>query len=368
LPRYALLLLLAISSGVVAIFVLLLLSGRVSFEGTGRSGPEESAGLGRDRKQGHLLQLFGSDSVWNKILSPRAPLDPSSPRIVASLGREVEKELARGIGPWIATSTCSTPLYVVPASQENVRVRLTDQHEWWRLGLARVFRRVPLPAKARPADCSDAHLTVWQPARDRLWEFFDLHRTRTGWRADWGGAMRRVSHSPGFYDSRSWPGRSEYTWGATATSLPVVAGVMRLAELRRGRIDHALAMNVPTARSGVFAWPAQRSDGIGSPTDLPEGARLRLDPDLDLASLDLPPLTLLMAEAAQRHGIVVRDQTGPGNGISFFGEAPRGSPSPYYGEGGFYGGMTPNELLAPFPWEHLQLLKMKLCRTGPCHR
>lgn len=286
--------------------------------------------------------------------------------MVVELNREVESELERGIGPWIATSTCSTPLYVVPPHQKEVRVRLTDPNEWWRVGLAKVFRRVPLPEQAEPADCSDAHLTVWQPARDRLWEFFDLHRRGSGWQADWGGAMRRVSRSPGFYDARSWPGRSAFTWGATATSLPVIGGVMRFAELRRGRIDHALAMNVPTARRGVFAWPAQRSDGIGSRADLPEGARLRLDPSLDLASLGLPPLTLSMAEAAQTYGIVVRDQTGPGNGISFFGEAPRGRSRPYYGDGGFYGGMTPNELLAPFPWADLQLLEMKLCRTGPC--
>ena len=73
-----------------------------------------------------------------------------------------------------------------------------------------------------------------------------------------------------------------------------------------------------------------------------------------------------MAEAAQRYGLIVRDQTGRGNGISFFGEAPKGSSRPYGEEGGFYGGMTPEELLARFPWDRLQLLKMKLCRSGPC--
>lgn len=354
--------------GLVAL-ALLLSRGAIPLIGGGDSSPTaEAPSLERGRAQAQPLRLFSPTSIWNKVLAPGAPLDPSSGWLVARLGREVEKELRQGIGPWISASTCSTPLYVVPAHQEDVRVRLTNPYESWRGGLAKVFRRVPLPTNAEPADCSDAHLTVWQPARDRLWEFFDLHRREGGWEADWGGAMRRVSRSSGFYDSRSWPGRSEFTWGATATSLPVVGGVMRLAELRRGRIDHALAMNVPTARPGVFAWPAQRSDGIGSTSDIPEGARLRLDPSLDLATLGLPRLTLMMAEAAQRYGILVRDQTGPGNGISFFGEAPKVSSGPYSADGGFYDGMTPNELLAPFPWAHLQLLKMKLCRTGPCHR
>jgi hypothetical protein len=212
-------------------------------------------------------------------------------------------------------------------------------------------------------------LTVWQPASNTLWEFFHLRREGGAWRADWGGAIRAVSHSPGFYDARSWPGLSGFHWGATATSLPVAAGVMRIAELRRNRIEHALAMNVPTARPGVFAWPAQRSDGIGSSADIPEGAHFRLDPSLDLASLDLPPLTLAMAEAAQRYGIIVRDQTGVGNGISFSGQAARpAGEAPYTRPGGFYGGLTPSQLLADFPWADLQLLRMKLCRAGPCHR
>jgi hypothetical protein len=353
--------------GVAAVLVLLLSTGRLSLQSGGLRSPTASA-FGRDRAQGPPLRLFAPESVWNKALAVRAPLDPSSGQVVARLDREVESELRQGVGPWITTSTCSTPLYMVSAHQKVVRVQLTDPDEPWRMGLARAFRRVPLPPGAEPAECADAPLTVWQPARDRLWEFFHLRR-EGGWRADWGGAMRDVSDNPGFYDSHAWPGLSAFHWGATATSLPVVAGVMRLAELRRGRIEHALAMNVPTARPGIFAWPAQRSDGIGSRADIPEGAHLRLDPGLDLSSLDLPPLTLAMAKAAQRYGIIVRDQTGAGNGISFSGQAARPAGGRLYTEpDGFYGGLTPGRLLESFPWADLQLLEMKLCRAGPCRR
>jgi hypothetical protein len=47
-----------------------------------------------------------------------------------------------------------------------------------------------------------------------------------------------------------------------------------------------------------------------SPVSLPEGARLRLGPNLDLAALHLPRLTLMIAEAAQHYGIVLRDTAG----------------------------------------------------------
>jgi hypothetical protein len=365
LPRIGFLLS-AISIGALVLALVALLSGRVSLGGD--SGLQPGSALGAGSAAPPPRQLFAADSVWNRPLDRDAALDPASSRLVAALGREVGREEQRGVGPWIDTSTCSTPIYVVPRSQPSVRVRLSQPHEWWRVGLAKVFARVPLPDGAQPASCSDAHLTVWQPSRDRLWEFFGLRREGGGWEAEWGGAMRAVSQDPGYYDAGAWPGRSSYAWGATATSLPVAGGVMRLAELRHGRIEHALAMNVPTARRGAFAWPAQRSDGIGSAADLPEGARLRIDPALDLSSLGLPPLTLAIAEAAQRYGILVRDQTGAGNGVSFFGQPGGEGERPYARAGGYFGGMNPTELLADFPWADLQVLKMDLCRTGPCRR
>jgi hypothetical protein len=73
----------------------------------------------------------------------------------------------------------------------------------------------------------------------------------------------------------------------------------------------------------------------------------------------LPPLTRMMAVAAQRYGIIVRDQTG--HAVSFFGEDPRQyGRDPYGGPGGFFGGPYPNPVMWAFPWEHLQLLKMDL--------
>jgi hypothetical protein len=301
--------------GIVLVALLL-----VSALGSSDAGQPPSSRGESARQSESAEKLFAADSFWNAPLSDEAPVDPRSRRFVDALGAEARAEHKRGIGPWIATSQCSTPLYVVPRSQPQPRVFLTHPEVFWRRGLARAFRRVPLPAEARPANCIDAHLTVWQPATDRLWEFFHLRRQDGRWLADWGGAMKHVSASAGFYSHRSWPGLSAPNWGATATSLPVVGGVMLLRELEEGQVSHVLAMNLPVTRAGVFAWPAQRSDGIGPRTAIPEGARLRLDPALDLSSLNLPPLTRIIARAAQRYGLVVRDQTGETNGIALFAE------------------------------------------------
>jgi hypothetical protein len=75
----------------------------------------------------------------------------------------------------------------------------------------------------------------------------------------------------------------------------------------------------------------------------------------------------MMAEAAQRYGIVVRDRTH--QAVAFFAEdtSPAGS-DPYHGASGVFGGKMPDELLADFPWNRLQVLKMRLCTSAPCSR
>jgi hypothetical protein len=313
----------------------------------------------------HSARLFARNSVWNAPLAWGARVDPSSPRLVAGLLAEVAKEERLGWGPWIDT-TASTPIYRVGAHVRRVRVRLDNPTASWRAPLQASFDAVPIPVNAEPATGPDAHMTIWQPATDKLWEFFEARKLADGWHAAWGGSIQHVSRSPGYYTEHSWPGAQSF-WGATATSLPVAAGTIRIDELLRGHIDHALAVDLPYPRAGVFSWPAQRTDGTGVGSDaIPEGTHLRLDPRLDLSRLDLPPLVRMMAVAAQRYGMVVRDQTH--HAIGFFIEDPRpsGSIPLFYGSDGlpsptgFYEGRYPGPLLASLPWSSLQVLKMHL--------
>jgi hypothetical protein len=70
----------------------------------------------------------------------------------------------------------------------------------------------------------------------------------------------------------------------------------------------------------------------------------------------------MMVEAAQRYGLVVRDQTY--NAITFLGEDPSPrSRNPYKR---YYLGRPPSELLTNFPWDRLQVLEMHLCTRPPC--
>lgn len=305
--------------------------------------------------------LFAPSSFWNKRLAADAPLDATSATLIQALTAEVQRERAARIGPWIGAGSGSTPVYRVPEDQRRVRVRLDKLTSPGAKALRRAFASVPMPRNAKPAPGADGHLTVWQPSTDRLWEFFKARREGSTWHADWGGAIRNVSKSPGYYTKRAWPGATR-SWGATATSLPIIGGTMLLDELKRGRVDHALALNLPAPRSGQFAWPAQRSDGTGPPTALPEGARIRLDPAVNIDDLGLPKLGRTIARAAQRYGMVVRDQTG--HGMSLWAEVP--TTTSVRGLSSYLNGKTPTDVLANFPWDRMQVLKMKLCTVAPC--
>lgn len=304
------------------------------------------------------FRFFSPSSFWNTPLAEDAGLDPESPALIAAFEKQVALARQAGSPPWINTTDYSVPVYTVPADQPTVPVRLASP--FFAPALQSAWTEVPLPPDARPAAGSDRTLVVWQPSSDRLWEFWKLGQADGEWSAGWGGAMQAVSANPGVYGPDAWPGAKPW-WGSSASSLSIAGGLITLEDLQRGRIDHALALAIPNVRADYYTYPAQRTDGTSSsPLSLPEGAHLRLDPSLDLAALRLPRMTMMLAEAAQRYGIVVRDRA---KVTHFFAEdpGPTGA-NPYLGAGGHFEGWSPGQLLSQFPWDRLQLLKMELRR------
>jgi hypothetical protein len=209
-----------------------------------------------------------------------------------------------------------------------------------------------------------------------MWEFWRISNQATGWQASWGGRVEDVSTNPGYFQNMFDPSGNVLErpgWGSSASSLSLVGGVMMISELEAGSINHALQLGITLTCANVFAWPAQRTDGTStSPTCVPEGAHFRLDPNLNLASLNLPHFVLMMAEAAQRYGIIINNRS---SGFTFRGEDPAQwkqayGYNPYMGpqnQPGTPGALFddwPNTMLHAFPWSHLKLLKMDV-RSQP---
>jgi hypothetical protein len=306
------------------------------------------------------FRFFSRSSVWNRPVPAKARLDPNSAAIIGALNAEIAAGKACGCRPKvnIETTKYSVPVYTVGASQPDVPVALPSDAA---PALRAAFRAVPLPPDATPAAGTDRFLVLWQPSRNRLWEFWRLNEPGGERSATYGGAMQRVSSNIGVYGPGAWPGATTH-WGASSCSMTMVGGLVTLEDLARGKIEHALMISVANPRAGVYSLPARRTDGTSpSPTALPEGAHLRLDPTLRIATLRLPRLTRMLAEAAQRYGIFVCLR---GANIGFYAQDPTPTgTNPYVGPTGYFEGQKPEQLMGTFPWSRLQLLKMQL-RSG----
>jgi hypothetical protein len=286
---------------------------------------------------------FSPTSFWNSPLPSGAALDANSQTYVNDLVSQV-----KSYGSWMNTNTYSTPVYVVPADQPTVPVTL----DTWGPDLQQEFDAVPIPSGAVSAAGTDESMTVWQPSTDRYWEFWLMHQVNGIWHARWGGEMDNTSTNPGYFQH---VGQTS-NWGATATGLPFLGGLITMADLQRGYINHALAISVPQTERSVFSWPAQRTDGTSTAaTALPEGLRFRLDPSINVANLGLPWLDRMLAQAAQTYGIVIRDTSGC---VSFYAQDPTPTgTNPWVAP---FDGWGETTYLSWFPWSHLQALQTQL--------
>jgi hypothetical protein len=172
-------------------------------------------------------------------------------------------------------------------------------------GFAPTISNVPIPAGARPSAGSDGQIVLWDPTTGTEYSFWQFDTDAAGNYTATNGA--RYHTTSGNY------GRFADGLSGRGAGTPYFAGLVRKWEIEQGRIDHAMAFayNSP---SGAFAYPASKSDGEGIVgADLPEGARLQLDPALTEADFDrwgLSPAAKVIATALQRYGMYVIDNSG----------------------------------------------------------
>jgi hypothetical protein len=195
------------------------------------------------------------------------------------------------------------------------------------------------------------------------------------WHASWAGHISDVANDKGYYHllrSASGAVIDEPDWGATASSLPIADGLVTIGDLEQGHVDHALQLLVPTARAGLHAFPAERSDGGDtSPTSIPEGAHFVLSNSVD-CDQQTTPFMRMVCVAAQRYGFIVNDQTGGGMALRAEDPTPlmqAGGVNPYpkYFTNDAGELTQPYQMMAAFPWSRLRLLPMRLEAQNEYH-
>jgi hypothetical protein len=292
--------------------------------------------------------VFRGDSFWYKAIPEHVTLHENTVEFAKEFARQVREHYGH-IG--INYGDYSAPVYAAGADTPRTRVDLWDcLHTNYRdARLAQDFQQVPIPEFAEPAGGTDAEMTIYDPASDTMWEFWNARKRNGAWEACWGGRMQKVSSNAGIW---------EKPYGAAATGLPFAPGQILAAELERGEINHVLGIALVDAQAATYSWPANRSDGRNadkSATRIPEGLRLRLDPSVRIDDLHLHPIAKIIARAAQRYGFVVWDI---GGSVALRAENPRryttrGLPNPYPK---LFGGTPSYAIMNGFPWDHMQFL------------
>lgn len=293
------------------------------------STPSDSSTFGPGRGR-----PFIGAAAWNLPI-PGAPiLDQNSSKWAAYLssGGAAQSVLLRETGVPVFDAYASTPRYNVSCTMDWGPCPLEDAP-------------VPIPANARPSTSSDGAMVIVDWSTGKSYEFWQVERSGGVWRTSWGSV--NSVRGDGYDASAASP---------TGAGVSRLAGVVRTYEIEQGNIDHALVFASSISAPGVFRYPAAKTDGSNMhkvAVPLPEGARIQLDPTIDVDAL--PGITrgeVLVAKALQKYGAYNIDNGGYAS-MGFNFETPVDEPDPYAAAGlaWDYAGMP------HIPWTKLRVLR-----------
>jgi hypothetical protein len=236
--------------------------------------------------------LFPASSQWNQRVDG-LPVQPRSAAMIAAVGADARAHADFGSGLYQGRPI-GIPFRVVKKGQRRVPVSFDYRDESDR-GPYPIPRNAPIEG-GRNGD-GDRHVIVLERSRCRLWELFDAHPVAGGrsWKAGSGATWRLRSNR---MRPAGWT-------SADAAGLPILPGLARYGEVRRGHIDHALRITVPRTRNS-YLYPARHAASSDSDPDLPAmGQRVRLRGSFDVSGY--PPQTRVVLRALKRYGALVAD-------------------------------------------------------------
>jgi hypothetical protein len=254
--------------------------------------------------------MYSASSPFNQAIPANPTLDASSATMVQGLSAAAA---AKGFP--LSVKAWTIPAYTATATTPRYDVSITSRPPGWRLdgtwkAAYHTMVGVPIPAGAAPDPDSDGHMSILDPTSGCEYDFYAAHRAANGtWSAKWG-------------DSLSTSGNGIYADGmSTRASGFALAGMIGPAELQAGQINHALVFSYPYTKAGGPVWPATASDGLSTGANaIPMGARVQLDPSLNLSALGLTGYQLTIARALQQYGMILGDT---GGALSLFAINPQ---------------------------------------------
>ena len=240
--------------------------------------------------------IFPASSHWNQRVD-RLPVAARSAVMVRRIGADAPLHPDFGSGTYEGRPI-GIPFTTVPGGQPRVPVSFEYADESDR-GRYPIPRNAPIEG-GRSSD-GDRHVIVVDRDRCRLYELFAAYPRNGGssWRAGSGAIWSLRSNR---LRPRGWT-------SADAAGLPILPGLARYDEVKRGRIDHALRFTVPRTRR-AFIYPARHFAWSSTDPDLPAmGQRFRLRKDVDISSF--PRQSRVVLTALRRYGMILADNGSP---------------------------------------------------------
>jgi hypothetical protein len=249
-----------------------------------------AAGSSRPRVGG--CTVFPANNPWNQRVD-KLPVASNSDTIVRSIG--VDKGMHADFGSGIYNGgPIGIPYTTVGKGQKKVKVKF---------GYADESDKGPYPIPPNApieggrSSGGDRHVIVVDRSACKLYELYAAYPVSRGasWRAGSGA---------------TWSLRSNHlrpkTWtSADAAGLPILPGLARYDEVKRGAINHALRFTVSRTRN-TFVYPARhQASSDSSPRLPPMGLRLRLKAGFPVSHY--PRQSRIVLRALQRYGMIVAD-------------------------------------------------------------
>jgi hypothetical protein len=240
--------------------------------------------------------VFPKDNPWNKRVDG-LPVHPNSDAIVRSIGVDETMHADFGSGLYEG-GPIGIPFVTVGKGRKRVPVSFEYASESNR-------GPYPIPPNApieggRDAD-GDRHVIVVDRSRCRLYELFAAYPQNGG--ARWSAGSGAV------WNLRSNHLRPRGWTSADAAGLPILPGLARYDEVKRGRIDHALRFTASQTRR-AFIYPARHFASDLTDPDLPAmGQRVRLKRGYDISRF--PRQTRIVLRALKRYGMILADNGAP---------------------------------------------------------
>ena len=236
--------------------------------------------------------VFPADNHWNLRVDD-LPVHDNSDAIVRSIGLDEGLHADFGSGRYNG-APIGIPYVTVGRDQRRVPISFeyADESDPGPYPIPR-----DAPIEGGRDSTGDRHVIVVDRARCRLYEVFAAYPR--------DGGDRWTAGSGATWDLRSNDLRPRGWTSADAAGLPILSGLARISDVRKGSIDHALRFTVSRTRR-AYIYPARHFASNLTDPDLPAmGQRLRLKASFDISGY--PKQARIVLRALKRYGMIVAD-------------------------------------------------------------